>query len=578
MREQRSAIGRHTGVESPSAALPSPGKQTLVQLAIDSSATATSPGLTAAPPPSGGAPLPDPVRGKMERSFGADFSGVTVHQDGRADAQGAKAYAQGEHIHMGNGHYDPSSQGGQSLIGHELAHVVQQREGRASAAQGKGGVVVADASLEAEADRHGELAAQGLSVGAGSTASAGAAGAAGAVQLKGEPPAGQVAQGHTFAVPAITDLNTIPDAVNRNNTINQTYHQIDAAMTGYLGDPLVANWFTFGQHASREAGTQIRSLQAGLQVLRDIGPTLVGLSFGPNPITGFQSAVAAIRIFRRVLDLMGQDGLIRQAMQLALAKAGITDADLRRLVNEATTALIESPGAAMNPIAAYHMVRFIADVASMTAKLIVATPAIIQAVERVYENMKRGNKEIYENVAPAARNFLQAAQGAPNGVPGRMAFAGDTNGFLAAAFSEYGEVRRLGDEARAAPGTPEAATKLAQRHDKAMHANLLVGFQEQLVILQPIFNTMMQELQAMSGTMVLHDPNGVHPLANNWGDFYTRMGIDPARAPADPRTITPGTLPPLLPAAQRRGSISSYFNDNVDNEKIHEAPPQIAPG
>jgi hypothetical protein len=313
-------------------------------------------------------------------------------------------------------------------------------------------------------------------------------------------------------------------------------------------------------------------------VLRDIVPALAGLSFGANFIASFQSAVAAIGIFRRVLDLMSQDGLIQQAMQLALAKAGITDADLRGLVDEAVTAAQQAPGAIMNPIAMYYVVRFIADVMGMVGKLLIATPAIILAVDRVYENMKRGNKEIYENVAPAARNFLQAAQGAANGVPGTMAFAGDTSRFLSAAFVEYGEVRRLGDEARAAPGTPESVTKLAQRRDKAMHANLLIGFQEQLVILQPIFNTMMEELQAMSGTMVLHDPNGAHPLANNWGDFYTRMGIDPSQAPADPRTITPGTLPPLLPRAQRQGTISSYFNDNVDNEKVHEAPPPIAPG
>jgi hypothetical protein len=392
------------------------------------------------------------------------------------------------------------------------------------------------------------------------------------------PRAGAVAKAHTFTVPTITDLNTIPDAVNRNQTINQTYHQIDAAMTGYLGDPLVANWFTYGQHASREAGTQIRSLQMGLQVLRDIPPTLAGLSFGANPITAYNSAVSAIQIFQRILDLMNQDGLIRQSMQLAFAKAGITEADLRNLVTEATTVLTEAPTAAMNPFAMYHMVRFIGHVTAMVAKLIVATPAVIRAVELVYDNMKLGNKEIYENVAPAAHNFLQAAQGAPNGVPGTMAFAGDTNGFVSAAFVEYGEIRRLGDEARAAPGTPEAAAKLAQRHDKAMHANLLIGFQEQLIILQPIFHTMMQELNAMSGTMMLHDPNGAHPLANNWGDFYTRMGIDRTRAPADPRTITPNSLPPLMPAAQRQGTISSYFNDNVDNEKIHEAPPAIAPG
>ncbi len=38
------------------------------------------------------------------------------------------------------------------------------------------------------------------------------------------------------------------------------------------------------------------------------------------------------------------------------------------------------------------------------------------------------------------------------------------------------------------------------------------------------------------------------------------------------------SLPPLLPAAQRKETISAYFNDNVGNEKIHEAPPPIAPG
>lgn len=565
--------------------MPGVGKRSLVetvQLARAPGAAVGDADAVAGQPASGGSPLPDAVRGKMERSFGADFSGVSVHQDGRAGAMGAQAYAQGDHLHFGPGQYDTSSHAGQALIGHELSHVVQQREGRASVPQGKGAAVVADAGLEAEADRHGELAAQGLPIGSSSAPSV-SGGAA--IQKKGptdppapaEPPAGKTAQAHTFTVPAITPLGPIPDAVNRNQVINQTYHQLDTAMTGYLGEPLVANWYTYGQHASREAGTEIRALQMGLQMLREIVPMLSGLTFG-NPISAFNSARIAVRMFRRILDLMNTDGLMRQAMQLAMAKAGISEAELSGLVSEAETVLIEAPTATLNPFAMYHMVRFIAHVTGMVAKLIVAIPAIIAAVEKVYENMKRGNREIYENVAPAGHNFLQAALSAPNGVPGAMAFVGDTNGFLAAAFADYGEIRRLGDEARAAPGTPEAATKLAQRHDKAMHANLLVGYQEQLVILQPIFNTMMQELTAMSGTMVLHDPNGVHPLANNWGDFYTRMGIDPARAPADPRTITPGSLPPLLPAAQRHGTISEYFNDNVDNERIHQAPPPIAPG
>lgn len=589
MRDARGAVGTDQQPGSSSGSHgPAVGKRTAVEAiqlaAAPGAAAAADPAAVASAPASGGAPLPDAVRGKMERSFGADFSGVQVHQDGRAGAMGAQAYAQGEHVHFAGGQYDPSSHSGQALIGHELAHVVQQREGRASVPQGKGAAVVADAGLEAEADRQGELAAQGLPAGAGSTAASATGG--GAIQRKGptdppgpaaEPPAGKTAQGHSFAVPAVPPLAPILDPVNRNQVINQTYHQIDTAMTGYLGDPLVSNWFTYGQHASREAGTEIRALQEGLQVLHDVLSTLSSLTFG-NPIAAFQAAVTAIRMFRRILDLINTPGLIQQAIQLALAKAGISVADIRSLVNEAQTVLIESPTVGMNPIAMYHLVRFIGHVASMAGKLIAAIPAVIAAVEKIYENMKRGNREIYENVAPAAHNFLQNAQGAPNGVPGPMAFAGDTNGFLAAAFTEYGEIRRLGDEARAAPGTPEAATKLQQRHDKAMHANLLVGYQEQLVILQPIFDTMMQELTAMNGTMVLHDPNGAHPLAHNWGNFYTRMGIDPSRAPADPRTITPGSMPPLLPPAQRQGTIASYFNDNVDNEKIHQAPPPISPG
>ncbi len=585
MRDQQAAVASSAGPESSSAAQRGPGKQSLVekiQFAGGGEAAVSSPGMSTAAPASGGSPLPDAVRSKMEKSFGADFSKVSVHQDGRADALGAKAFAQGEQIHVAAGQYDPTSEAGQALLGHELSHVIQQREGRAGGKAGegkepqaKGGQIVADRGLEAQADHQGALAAKGLPAGGGSTAGAGGTSA---IQMKGEPPAGAVAASHSFAVPAIADLNKIPDAVNRNQTINQTYHQLDTALTGYLGDPLVANWFTFGQHASREAGTQIRSLQMGLQVLRDIGPALAGLSFIGSPVTMYNSAVLAVRTFQRILDLMNQDGLIRQAMQLAFAKAGITEADLRGVVSEAASVLIQAPTALMNPIAMYNLVRFIGKVTGMVAKLIVATPATIRAVELVYENMKRGNKEIYENVAPAARNFLQAALGAPDGVPGPVAVAGDPNGFVQAAFTEYGEIRKLGDEARAAPGTPESTAKIATRRSKAMHANLLIGMQEQLIILQPIFDTMMEELNAMSGTMVLNDPNGAHPLANNWGDFYTRMGIDPSRAPADPRTITPGTLPPLLPASQRQGTISSYFNDNVDNEKVHEAPPAIAPG
>ena len=110
----------------------------------------------------GGAALPDPVRLKMETSFGEDFSSVRVHQDSSAASLGALAYARGTDVHFAPGQYDPGSAAGQSLIGHELAHVVQQRAGRVTGVQTKAGVAInSDPALEAEADEMGARAARG---------------------------------------------------------------------------------------------------------------------------------------------------------------------------------------------------------------------------------------------------------------------------------------------------------------------------------------------------------------------------------------------------------------------------------
>jgi hypothetical protein len=97
---------------------------------------------------------------EMGTAFGADFSSVRIHHgDGRAEAMGAEAMAHGDDIHVA-AHRSPDDK---ELIGHELAHVVQQREGRVAAPQGKDGEVV-DPALEEEADRAGHAVASGQPV------------------------------------------------------------------------------------------------------------------------------------------------------------------------------------------------------------------------------------------------------------------------------------------------------------------------------------------------------------------------------------------------------------------------------
>jgi hypothetical protein len=109
-------------------------------------------------PKSGGLPLPDQVRAKMEAAFSTDFSDVRVHIGREASSIGAIAYTWGTNIHFAPGQYNPHSLQGQKLLGHELWHVVQQKAGRVRNPLG-GVAVVQDHALEAEADRMGVKAA-----------------------------------------------------------------------------------------------------------------------------------------------------------------------------------------------------------------------------------------------------------------------------------------------------------------------------------------------------------------------------------------------------------------------------------
>ncbi|MEH2443059.1 eCIS core domain-containing protein [Nostoc sp.] len=82
---------------------------------------------------SGGQSMADNIRKPMEQAFGADFSGVKVHTDGKSDQLNqsiqARAFTTGQDVFFRQGEYNPGSRGGQELLAHELTHVVQQNGG-----------------------------------------------------------------------------------------------------------------------------------------------------------------------------------------------------------------------------------------------------------------------------------------------------------------------------------------------------------------------------------------------------------------------------------------------------------------
>jgi hypothetical protein len=78
----------------------------------------------------GGTPLPATSRERMESAFSSDFATVRVHTGAAAhdaaSALGSRALTAGTDILFRAGEYLPGTPGGDRLLAHELAHVVQQ--------------------------------------------------------------------------------------------------------------------------------------------------------------------------------------------------------------------------------------------------------------------------------------------------------------------------------------------------------------------------------------------------------------------------------------------------------------------
>jgi len=103
--------------------------------------------------------LPGAIREKMENSFGADLSSVRLYESQAVADAGAQAMAMGNRVAFAPGQLDFTSTAGQSLLGHELSHVVSQARGEVS-----GAGFLNDSALETRADREGAMAAAGESV------------------------------------------------------------------------------------------------------------------------------------------------------------------------------------------------------------------------------------------------------------------------------------------------------------------------------------------------------------------------------------------------------------------------------
>lgn len=109
----------------------------------------------------GGTALSESISSRFSGAYGRDLSGVRVHTESTmARDLGARAFTVGRDVAFAPGQYRPGTPEGDRLIGHELAHVVQQAGG-AGAVQGSG---LGEDGFEAEADRAADAALSGAPV------------------------------------------------------------------------------------------------------------------------------------------------------------------------------------------------------------------------------------------------------------------------------------------------------------------------------------------------------------------------------------------------------------------------------
>ena len=100
-----------------------------------------------------GSSMDSGTKNKMEGAFDSNFSNVEIHTDSNAAQlskdMNARAFAVGNHIAFAGGEYQPGTLMGDALMAHELAHTIQQSDGKVAGAQAKG---TGYSALEEDAD------------------------------------------------------------------------------------------------------------------------------------------------------------------------------------------------------------------------------------------------------------------------------------------------------------------------------------------------------------------------------------------------------------------------------------------
>lgn len=108
--------------------------------------------------------VPKNLQNNLEKGLGEDFSQVDIVKDSEETGRfNALAFTRGETIHFAPNRFNPESEEGKDLIGHEFTHIKQQRAGIVKPTQNIFGSPINDQhTLEVQAGILGKNSARGI--------------------------------------------------------------------------------------------------------------------------------------------------------------------------------------------------------------------------------------------------------------------------------------------------------------------------------------------------------------------------------------------------------------------------------
>jgi hypothetical protein len=329
--------------------------------------------------------------------------------------------------------------------------------------------------------------------------------------------------------------------VDANAIINGVYQRQDEELGRYLGGPALSTFVSLAKYGSREAGTQIRDMEA----LMSAEETLSAFRLSPGRNFGAFAAMARVLASYRSLER----------------------------------------GFAVMKVAARH-----SGDGPMPLRVYRFSKEMGQVPTTLRDALVMGNTEIYRRIATSVQIFLDVENAGGDGVAAlREATAtgriDDRMGYIVQAFEKYREARDLG-RAAAKDGLSPARRDalLARRRQDVLDANVLLATQEQAYPVESAAvwgDSRVRELMVeISPTMTLTLGGGEElrllQQGGSWTDFATRMGFrevsGDASLPANALAVVFPTDPSaktrwFVPDPSQHGTIYDIMTNNLDGER-----------